>query len=117
MPETVETDGYRSAELADRHVQVNPQAGNSCLLDGSMGACRERAQALLGGAELSGHVLAFGPIQLQRERELMALLPAVIREKRCTRDEICERRGVGGGPLRAPGRDQVEFRELLALLS
>ena len=77
---------------------------------------RQRRQALLRVRQLAGQELAFGPVQLQREGELVPALPAVLRQQRRTGDEIGERRGVGRRGLGALARDQVELGQLLAFV-
>ena len=74
-------------------------------------------QALLRVRQLAGQELAFGPVQLQREGELVPALPAILRQERRAGGEIGQRRGVGGRRLGALARDQVELGQLLALLS
>ena len=43
-------------------------------------------------------------------------VPAVLRQQRATGREVGQRRGIGGRILGALARDQVELRELLALV-
>src|SRR5262249_39924745 len=58
LSRTVETDRNCPTKLTDRQVQVHSQGGNGRLLYDSSGVCGERAQTLLGCAELSRHVFA-----------------------------------------------------------
>jgi hypothetical protein len=97
-------------------VQIHTQAGNGRSLDESIGVCRERAQTFLGRTRLTRRVLAFRPIQLQRKREVMPALPAILLQERCARGEICKSRGERRGALRTLASHQVELRQLLALL-
>ena len=117
MPEVVETDGDGAVALIEGRVQIHAQACDGGLLDRICGAARQRRQALLRCRQRAGQELAFGPVQLEREGELVPALPAVVRQQCRTGGEIGERRGVGGRGLGAPARDQVELGELLALVS
>ena len=117
MPEVVETDVDRAVALIEGRVQIHAQACDGRSLDRICGASRKRCQALLRCRQRAGQELAFGPVQLQREGELVPALPAVVRQQRRTGGEIVERRGVGRGGLGALARDQVELGQLLALVS
>ncbi len=81
------------------------------------GAACELGEALLRRRQRAGQELAFGPVQLEREGELVPALPRIVRQQRRTGGEIGQRRGVGRRRLGAPARDQVELGELLALLA
>ena len=99
MPEIVETDGDRAAALIEGRVQIRPQAGDAGAFECRCGAGRQRRQALLRFRQRAGQELAFGPVQLQREGELVPALPRVFRQQRRAGDEIGERRGISGrGP-------------------
>src|SRR5882757_5033915 len=56
-------------------------------------------------------------MQLQRKGEFVPALPRVFWQQGRTGSEIGERRGVGGSRLGALGREQVEFGQLLTLVS
>ena len=116
MPEVVETDGDRAAALIEGRVQIHAQARDGRSFDRICGAGRQRCQALLRVRQRAGQELAFGPVQLQREGELVPALPAIFRQQRRTGGEIGERRGVGGRGLGALARDQIELGQLLALV-
>ena len=75
MPEIVETDGDRAAALIEGRVQIRAQAGDGGAFDRRCGAGRKRRQALLRFRQRAGQELAFGPVQLQREGELVPALP------------------------------------------
>src|SRR5215475_13463601 len=117
IPEKAETDADRAVSLVLGQVQIHTQAGNSRSLDESSGVCGEHAQTFLGRTRLTRRVLAFRQIQLKRKREVMPALPAILRQERCARGEIRKSRGERRGPLRTLASDQVELRQLLALLS
>src|SRR5262245_26246757 len=117
MPEKVETDADRAVSLVLRQMQIHTQAGNRRSLEESIGVWRERAEMFLGRARLTRRVLAFRPIQFQRKREVMPALRAILRQERCARGEIRQRRGERGGALRTLASDQIELRQSLALLS
>ena len=63
---------------------------------------------------LAGQEFALGPVQLEREDELVVALPGSSPGARAG-GEILERRGVGGRCLGALARDQIELCDLLAL--
>ena len=82
MPEVVETDGDRAAALTERRVQIHAQARDGRSLDRVAARADKRVQALLRRRQRAGQELAFGPVQLQREGELVPALPAVLRQQR-----------------------------------
>ena len=116
MPEVVETDGDGAAALTEGRVQIHAQARDRGAFHRIGGAGRQRRQALLRFRQLAGEELAFGPIQFEREDELVPAFPAILRQQRRTGDEIAERRGVGGRSLGSLAGDQVELGELLTFL-
>ena len=75
MLEIVETDRDRAAALIEGRVQIRPQAGDAGAFECRCGAGRQRRQALLRFRQRAGQELTFGPIQLQREGELVPALP------------------------------------------
>ena len=78
---------------------------------------RQHREPLLRRRQLAGQELALGAVELEREAELVATLPAVLRQQRRAGGEIGQRRGVGRRRLGALARDQVELGEPLALLA
>ena len=78
-------------------------------------ASRERGQPLLRRVELAGQVLALGPVELEREGELVPPLPGVFGQERRAGGEVLQRRGVGRRGLGALARDEVELGHPLAL--
>jgi len=80
MPEEIETDSDRAGALIEGHVQIHAQARDGRSLDRICGVSRKRFQALLRFRQRTGQELAFGPIQLQREGELVPPLPRVFRQ-------------------------------------
>src|ERR1700722_2071138 len=65
---------------------------------------------------MAGQEFALSPIELQSKCQLVPTLPDILSQQRRTDVEIREGRSVGGGCLRALGRDQVEFGEVVAFL-
>ena len=116
MPEVVESDGDGAAALTERHAHIYVQARDRRSLDGIGCAVRQRSQALIGGRQLAGQELAFGPLQLQGEDQVVPALPAIVAQERRTGDEIFECRNISGRSLGALARDQVELGQLLPLL-
>ena len=55
-------------------------------------------------------------MELEREGERAASVPAVLRQQGATRSEVGQRRGVGVSILGTLARDQVELGQLLALV-
>ncbi len=116
MSEVIEPDGNGAAALIEGHVQINAQARDRGAFHGICGAGRQRRQALLRFRQRAGEELALGPVELQREAELVTALPRILRQQGRTRGEIGERRGIGGRGLGALAREQVELGQLLALV-
>src|SRR5437016_13116151 len=71
---------------------------------------------LLRGPVSAGKELALGTVELEREGERAASVPAVLRQQGATRSEVGQRRGVGVSILGTLARDQVELGQLLALV-
>ncbi len=116
MPEAIETDGNGARVLTEGRVQVDAQAHNGRSFHRTCGAGRKHIQPLLRFRQRAGEELAFGPVQLQREDELVSALPAILRQQCRTGIEIGERRGICGRRLGALARDQVELGQLLTLV-
>ena len=80
------------------------------------GAARQLGEARLRFRQRAGEELALGPIELEREGQIVTPLPRVLRQQRGAGGEVGQRRGVGGRGLGAPARNQVQLGEPLALL-
>src|ERR1700731_813573 len=91
MPEVVETDGDRAVALIEGRIHIHPQARDRRSFDGVRSAGRKHSQTLLRGCQRAGQELAFSPVQLQREGELVPTLPTVVPQQCRTSDEIVER--------------------------
>src|SRR5580692_853895 len=118
MPKVVETDSNRAIAPIKRRVKIYAQAGDVRQFNWVGRAGRQHTQALFRGLQLASQELAFGPLQLKREYELMAALGAVgaVLKQRRAAGEILERGGKSGGGLSPPARHQVEFGQLLAFV-
>src|SRR5580692_7070860 len=117
MSEIVETNINRTGGLIEgrSYIRVQPCDG------GSFCRCRraiwQHRQSLVCDRYLPGRKFTFCPFQLQRKDELASAFPSILGQLRRSDSEIGECRGVGGGPLSALARDQVELGELVSLLS
>lgn len=80
------------------------------------GTPRQRGQSRFGGQQLSRQDFTFGPVQLQREEQVMPTLPAIVAQLLRSGGEIGERRGVGRRRPGALASQQVEFGQLLAFV-
>src|SRR6266851_1439499 len=80
MSEVIEPYGNGAAALIEGRVQVDAQAGDGGSLQRIRGAGRQCRQALLGFRERTRQELAFGPVQLQLEDELVLALPAILHQ-------------------------------------
>src|ERR1700692_1884501 len=92
MPEASETDGNGARVLTEGRVQIAAQEHNGRSFQRSGGAGRKRSQPLFRFHELAGEELAFGPIQLEREDEVVPAFPAILFQQSHTSSEISERR-------------------------
>src|SRR4029077_13150868 len=90
MPEVFESDGDGAAALIEAGVQVDTQAGDGGPFQHVRGAVREAIQMLLRRRS-TGEKLAFRPLQLQLENQLVLALPAILRQQRRAGVQICER--------------------------
>ena len=86
----------------------------SVRLAGTACQAREARLRLRRGA---GEELAFGPVQLKREGELVPALPRVARQQSRTRAGIGQRRRVRRRRLGTAGGNQVQIGEPFALLA
>src|SRR5271170_3574254 len=91
IPQVIETDGDSAAGLSEGYVQINAQAGDGRLLDRLRSVGRQRRQALLRLRQCAGQELAFRPVQLEREGQLMPPLPAILRQQGRASSQISER--------------------------
>src|ERR1700736_4466467 len=116
VPEIVETDldgAIRPAEGREElHLQprYNGQIGKTDV------PTRQPGEALIRFRQRAGQELAFRLVQLEREGECAAPLPAVLRQQRAAGSEVSQRRVVGRRLPGALARDQVQLGDLLLLL-
>jgi hypothetical protein len=97
-------------------VHIHAQARDGQLLGETARPCGERAQTFLGEAQCARRVFALRPMQLKREREVMAALPAILGQERCAGGQIRKSRGERAGRLRTLGSDQVELDHSIAFV-
>ena len=115
--EVVEPDRNGAIASAESHEEVHPQPGDGGQVGEADSAACQFGEARLRLRQRAGQELAFRPVQLQREGELMPALPAIRRQQRRPGGEIGQRRRVRGRGLGAPARDQVQLGDPLPLLA
>ena len=98
-----------------RRMEGYAKTGHGGPVDGVCGEAPHRRQPPLSGLEVGGQELALRPVQLQRKGEVVAPLPAIIRQKFRPGGEIGQRRGVGARRLGAHAGLEVELGDLFAL--
>ena len=117
VPEIVEAYLDGAVAPAEGREEVHPQAGDGGEVDEAVRRGRTAvASRSSAAANVAGQELALGPVELEREGELVPPLQRILRQQRATGSEIGQRRGIGGRRLGALARDQVELGHLLALL-
>ena len=75
--QVVEADRDGAIASAEGHEEVHPQPGDGGQVGEADGAACQFGEARLRLRQRAGQELAFGPVQLQREGELMPALPAI----------------------------------------
>ena len=117
MAQALKADRDCAIASAEGHEEVHPQPGKGRQLGRAGRAIRQFGEARFRFRQRAGEELAFGPIELEREGEIMTALPRVARQQGRAGDEVGQRRGVGGRGLGAPARNQVQLGEPLALVA
>ena len=79
--QVLEADLDGAVASAEGRVEVDAQAGDGRQLDGARRAVRQFGEARFRCRQRAGQELAFGPVDLERESELMAPLPRVLRQQ------------------------------------
>ena len=113
--QAVQTDFDGVIASAKGHEQVHPQAGHARHLRRSTGAACEIGEARFRVSERTREKFAFGPVELEREGEIMTMFPSVCWQQRAAGGEIAQRRQVRSRVLGAPACNQVQLGKPLAL--
>ena len=115
LPEVLET-ARRHKTIEWVFIDGAAQAGDGRLLDRAGRSLRQHVQARLGSGQRASLELAFATKQLQREDEIMPVLPGAFREQAGAEGEVLQRRGIGRSGLRAPAGEEIKLSELLPFL-
>ena len=99
--EVVEAGRDGAVASAEGHKQVDPQPSDGSQVREARGPACQFGQARFGFHQRAGEELAFRPLQLEREGQLVPALPRIARQQRGAGGEIGQRRCVGGRRLRA----------------
>src|SRR5262245_54901923 len=116
MPEISESDLNRAIAAGECRIKIDPQAGDESFLDCAVAERRHVLQALLRRAEVARQEFALGAVQLDLEGELVAPVPAVVRQQLPAEDQISKCHSVRRRCLGALSSEQVERGQLFALL-
>jgi hypothetical protein len=115
-PEVLEAHLDPAIGPIQRRVEVQARAGDGREVGEVAGAPPQHREPLLRRFQRSGQVLALGPVELQREGELVLSLPAVLCQQRRAGGEVLQRRSVGRRSLGTLSSDEVDLGDPLALL-
>ena len=115
--QVVEADRDGAIASAEGHEEIHLQPSDGGQVGEADGAACQFGEARLGFRQRASEELAFGPVQLEREGELVPALPGVVRQQGRPGGEIGQRRRVGRRGLGAPAGDQIQLGEPLALLA
>src|SRR5262245_18238277 len=88
MAEIIESDLNRPIAAGECRIKLYPQAGDDSFRDCTVAERRHVLQALLRRAEVAGQEFTLGAVQLEIEGELVASVPAVVRQQLPAEDQI-----------------------------
>ena len=115
--QVIEPDNNGLIGSTDTHGKVHPQSGDAGQVGEARGTASQVREAGLRLRRRASEELAFSPLQLEREGEVVPALPGVFRQQSSSRTGIGQRRGVRCRSFGAAGGNQVQLGEALALLA
>ncbi len=115
-PEVFETHFDSTIALIQRGVEFRLQTRDSGTVDEIPGATRQHRQPFFRRREIAGQELALGPLELERERERVPLLPTVLCQQRASGDKVCQGRRIGRRSFGPLSGNEIELGNLVALL-
>src|SRR5579863_8793136 len=98
-------------------VEREPQTRRDTEVVAVPGTFYQPRHSILRRGLLSGQQLALGPEVLNRKHQLVVALPGLLRQQSAGGSEVLESGVICGRRLRAPGCDQIQVGDPLALLS